>query len=94
MPRYIDADKLKEHIASFTGMFNEESFMIDYNAVLTAIDNAPTANVAPKSEVAREFIDAVDQMLNLVCAMTGLELMFFGKYAELKKKYTEEKLND
>jgi hypothetical protein len=43
-----------------------------------------------KTEVAREFIDAVDSMLNLVCAMTGLELTYLGKYAELKKKYTED----
>ena len=41
------------------------------------------------SEVAGEFITAVDSMLNLVCEMTGLELKVFGKYAELKKKYTE-----
>lgn len=51
MPRYIDADKFKEHIASFTGLFTEEGFMIDYQAVLTAIDNAYAADVVPKSEV-------------------------------------------
>ncbi len=43
------------------------------------------------SEVAGEFITAVDSMLNLVCEMTGLELKVFGKYADLKKKYTENK---
>lgn len=38
-------------------------------------------------EVAMEFIDAVDRMLDLVCHMTGIEMTFFGKYAELKNKY-------
>ena len=44
-----------------------------------------------RSEVAREIFEAVDSMLDLVCAMTGLEITYFGKYAELKKKYTEER---
>ena len=43
------------------------------------------------SEVAREFIKAVDSMLELVTAMTGLNVLAYGgKFAELKKKYTEE----
>ena len=41
------------------------------------------------SEVAGEFIEAVDQMMELVVAMTGCSFTYFGKYAELKKKYTE-----
>lgn len=44
-------------------------------------------------KAAREFIEAVDPMLDLVCHMTGLEITFFGKYGELKKKYTEEQSN-
>ena len=102
MPRYIDADALKKEIESLqitlclarqSGKDTLNQVVFEYRkSILRIIDKQPTANVAPKSEVAREFIDAVD--LNLVCAMTGLELMFFGKYAELKKKYTEEKLND
>ena len=43
-----------------------------------------------KKEVAREFIEAVDSMIELVSAMIGLDIIVFGgKYAELKKKYTE-----
>ena len=41
------------------------------------------------SDVALEFIEAVDEMMELVTAMTGLSLTYHGKYAELKKKYTE-----
>ena len=44
-----------------------------------------------KREVAREIFEAVDSMLELVCAMTGLGMTYFGKYSELKKKYTEGK---
>lgn len=47
-----------------------------------------TADVAPKSEV-EELIKSVDDMLDLVCTMTGLELTYYGKYAEFKKKYKE-----
>ena len=32
-----------------------------------------------------------DSMIELVSAMTGLEIIAFGRYTELKKKYTEEK---
>lgn len=43
-----------------------------------------------EKKVAREFIEAVDSMMECVTAMTGLSLTYYGKYAELKKKYTEE----
>ncbi len=46
-----------------------------------------------KAEVAKEFIDAVDAMLDLVCVATGLDLAYIGEYAELKKKYTEGESN-
>ena len=40
-----------------------------------------------RANVAKDFIEAVDPMLDLVCHMTGLEITFFGKYGALKKKY-------
>ena len=46
------------------------------------------ADAVPKSEV-EELIKSVDDMLDLVCTMTGLELTYYGKYTEFKKKYTE-----
>ena len=36
--KYIDAEALKEHISSFTGMFTDYGFMVDLQAVLRAID--------------------------------------------------------
>ena len=41
------------------------------------------------SDVAREIFEGVDSTIDLICAMTGLDIKVFGKYAELKKKYTE-----
>lgn len=41
------------------------------------------------SEVANEFIKAVDDMINLISEMTGLDITYYGKYAELKNKYKE-----
>ena len=43
-----------------------------------------------EKKVAGEFIEAVDQMMELVVAMTGCSFTYFGKYAELKKKYAED----
>lgn len=51
---------------------------------------AKLADVVPKSEV-EELIKSIDDMLDLACAMTGLKLTYYGKYAELKKKYLEDK---
>ena len=46
MPRYIDADERKQHIASFAGMFTDElGFAVSIEAVLEALDSAPAADV-------------------------------------------------
>lgn len=45
------------------------------------------------SDLAEEIFAAVDEMMELVVAMTGLELTYMGKYAELKKKYIGEDTN-
>jgi hypothetical protein len=37
---------------------------------------------------ASEIFEAVDNLLELVVAMTGMEFTYMGKYAELKKKYS------
>ena len=41
MARYIDADALKEHTKSYTGMFTDEGFMVNLEAVLHGIDFQP-----------------------------------------------------
>lgn len=67
----------------------ETKIILNKKNVADALRNYQDGYATVKAEVAREFIKAVDEMMELVCAMTGLELTFFGKYAELKKKYTE-----
>ncbi len=41
------------------------------------------------SEVAEEIFSVVDETIEMICFMTGLDITIFGKYAGLKKKYTE-----
>ena len=86
MARYIDADKLSEMIQAKADTLIEgkEAFLY----VAKWLELLHTADVVSKSEV-EELIKSVDDMLALVCALTGLELTYYGKYAELKKKYTE-----
>ena len=45
--RLIDADALKEHISSYAGMFTDEGFMVNLQAVLNGIDFAPTIDAVP-----------------------------------------------
>ena len=52
------------------------------------------ADVAPKSEVAREIFEEIDELLDFVGAMIGTKIIYCSKYAELKKKYTEGKKDD
>ena len=42
------------------------------------------------SDVAEDIFAEIDSIIGLICAMTGLDFIILGKYAELKKKYTEE----
>ena len=86
--RHIDADKLIEHINNMPWKMDSASEITKF-IFLSTVEEAPTADVVSKSEV-EVLIKSVDDMLDLVCAMTGLELTYLGKYAELKKKYTEE----
>ena len=44
--------------------------------------------------VAREFIESVDEMMECVCAMTGVALTYYGRYPEVKIKYTEGERSD
>ena len=99
MARYIDADKLIEFITK--GLNNPDktkAFGYDAIEILTEIEYTPTADVAPKSEVAREIFEEIE--LKLSANRSG-ELLSDGKWfvcfdiqlaeeiAELKKKYTE-----
>ena len=80
MARYIDADALLQKLPDD----------LPYKAsVKRVLIQAPEADVVPKSEVEKIF-EEVDSMLDLVGAMVGLDIRVYGKYTELKKKYTED----
>jgi hypothetical protein len=71
---------------SYLDVLDDEHWLLAAEQLLANGVVVIDADVVPKSEV-EELIKSVDDMLDLVCAMTGLELTYFGKYAELKKKY-------
>ena len=100
MARYIDADKVMEEIERIGGHNLCEWETIGVKAL---IDRQPTADVAPKSEVAREIFAEMLEKLNhiVITADVDVEYNTFMKtinqvcsavsaeLAELKKKYTE-----
>lgn len=88
MARYYDMDALAEMIRARADILIEGRQALHY--IANWLDKLPPADVVPKSEVEKIF-EAVDEMANLLCHMTGLNFTFWGKYAELKKKYTEGK---
>ena len=83
MGRYIDADKVMEEINRIGGHNLCEWETIGVKAL---IDRQPTADVAPKSEVASEIFEELETI-----DIRIVKLLDVIKYIELKKKYTEEK---
>jgi hypothetical protein len=78
MTRYIDAELAKEALTGWeTDPLDEE--------IERAIDNIPTANVAPKTEVAREIFEEIEPVFMSFC--TSLEA--YTAWKKLKNKYTE-----
>ena len=91
MARYIDADKLIEFITK--GLNNPDktkAFGYDAIEILAEVEYAPAADVAPKSEVAREIFEEIDTMIFGTIIPNDCAIISIAKLAELKKKYTEE----
>ena len=87
MARYIDADKMREEWLEY----GENEYVYDTNAVVDSIDAQPTADVAPRIEVAREIFEEIDSLFEKFyndplysCGELGYDI------EELKQKYTEE----
>ena len=68
--------KSKVAVLSFQDAALRDSFGILHKA----LDEA-------ESRVASEIFDVVDELIDRICAMTGVNIILFGKYMELKKKY-------
>jgi hypothetical protein len=86
MERYIDAELAKEALTGWeTDPLDEE--------IERAIDNIPTADVAPRAEVAREVIDEIFLRIREEFIISELGKSALNQLeAEFKKKYTEEKI--
>lgn len=92
-------DDLGSGVFNFTGyeiavMFAKALYNADYRKIYDDHERQCTCyalgcQMAEELEkkVAKKFIEAVDSMMECVCAMTGLPLTYYGEYAELKKKY-------
>ena len=98
MARYIDADKLVEmYERSAEDDWNKKtaptSWAEAFECAIADIDDQPTADVVPKSEVAREIMKEVRQaLLNMVLANAMGESYDIEKcFDEIEKKFTEEK---
>jgi hypothetical protein len=82
MARYIDAEELYKRVKDNVGAYYASQVDVK-DECLEEIENMPTADVVPKSEVAAEVIDDL--------AREGLLNVEPWAIAELKKKYTEGK---
>ena len=101
MPRYIDADKLAKELRDYYGCSVEcdKDCPITECAEGRIILNAPTADVAPRAEVAREiFAEIAVALASHYCSCLPRGATEHYEYyegdladaiAELKKKYTE-----
>lgn len=103
MARYIDADKVHEEIEAIQISLESNDDKVWYRnkpyykglaMSRRIINDTPTADVAPKSEVAREIFEEIEEMLNLLKIYNPYDSMLnvVGQnLVELKKKYTEGK---
>ena len=91
MARYIDADALKLDIDLSQGA----SVLDMAISVIRAVNDAPTADVVPKSEVARlleDFQRSIRADAKVGMSAGEILLHINNMLAELKKKYTEDKI--
>ena len=96
MARYIDANALVRTMtlqANRTALGEIAPPDLSYNEMLEIIADAPTADVAPKSEVAREIFEEIEKILSsykiLPVPPMDFQIISLNDLAELKKKYTE-----
>ena len=103
MARYIDADRFKSNLEKAMEKMHLVCGVkgVDVGAVIVALDRQPTADVVPKSEIAREIFEEIDKILNesrqgeYSKEFGFLNRVSYNGYvlgkglAELKKKYTE-----
>ena len=89
MARYIDATQLQAKIldASIKNKLSESREVLKIFDKM--VQDMPTADVAPKSEVAREIFEEIDILVDDWKHSRIQSIQFIAGLAELKKKYTE-----
>ncbi len=104
MARYIDADKLIEHLKDeikacepvFDGRANGKSVAygteLGLKSAISFAETLDTADVAPKSEVAREIFEEI-KGLYVTKVINDGEVVYdtTERFSAVRKKYTEEK---
>lgn len=90
--RYVYADALIKKVFPYD-VVDKKCYTINAKTIYEAIQEAPAADVAPKSEVAREIFEEIE---SIISPMLGLEddkeyvAILTTTFAELKKKYIGE----
>ena len=105
MARYIDADKFAERIKASPAFRNIYDGLLLQRVVIDLLNNAPTADVVPKSEV-ESILNEIENTIRGALVLLRFSykanqkefeikeecyMDFLGYIAELKKKYTEVK---
>lgn len=104
MARYIEANALVRTITLYANRTSLGQICppdLSYSEMLEIIADAPTADVAPRAEVAREIFEEIERFLKSQEAISENKRLkevgdwIFHDYlptqlAALKKKYTEE----
>lgn len=92
MKKYIDADKLIESLKFMEKnreIFDQGTIL----AVVAAIEVLHTADVAPRAEVVKECVDALAPLIDTLCRATGIEVSYFGEWANQLKSGEEHHEN-
>lgn len=89
MARYIDADALKERLEDFSkwckdGRKQGVDFVLD-----CPLPNMPTADVAPRAEVAREIFAEIKEKGRFSDPCVQHIVLSFDELAEIERKYTK-----
>lgn len=88
MARYIDANALYEKIYPLD-LADKRRYAINAQVVADAINNAPTADVVPRGEVAKIFEEIEKSVFALETPYQILHCIPSGFIEELKEKYIQ-----
>lgn len=90
MARYIDADKFLKELEKqiCDDCIDEVCGACGVGCARAIALELPTADVVPKSELAREIFEELEQWLG---NYNGCRVITYEKFDEFKKKYTEDK---